>query len=219
MIWPQTPSAARSAVRLHQLGHARVVVEMARDQGGNVDIAAFTDRLAVVERFQHREQARVFLHQSRQRIEVFRPLMARTFRPGVEGAAGGGNSGVHIIRCGLGQMGQQLAGGGGVLGLKTVAHRAHLAVDERAKGAACAVQPSHRLARAFGGGRAVIHGFEDFFDGHGLPPHGMTVGAEYWPVTWCSSWRSISPSREDAPKRNRSGCSQRSPSSSFIRAR
>ena len=52
-------------------------------------------------------------------------------------------------------------------------------------------------------------------------PHasGCRQPAEYRPVTKCSSCRSMSPSRDDAPKRKRSGRSQRLPSSSFIKAR
>ena len=48
--------------------------------------------------------------------------------------------------------------------------------------------------------------------------HRMPVTAEYRPVTKCSSWRSMSASSALAPKRKRSGRSQRSPSSSFISA-
>ena len=55
------PVLGRDAERLavgqlgaHELGHAGVVVEMARDQR-NVDIARLADRLAVIEALQHRE--------------------------------------------------------------------------------------------------------------------------------------------------------------------
>jgi hypothetical protein len=52
-----------------QLRPARVVVEVARDER-DVDVARLADRLAVVERLEHREQARVLLHLARDRVEV-----------------------------------------------------------------------------------------------------------------------------------------------------
>ncbi len=90
------------AVRLSmQLRHAGVVVEMPRDQR-DVDIAAFADRLAVVQRLQHREQARVLLHQPRQGIEVPRPARARPgLRPFRLRRAGGGDGGVDVRLRGL----------------------------------------------------------------------------------------------------------------------
>src|SRR4029077_18029455 len=51
-----------------------VMVEMAGDQR-NIDVAAFTNRLAVVKRFQDGEAARMLLHLTRQRVEKLGTLM------------------------------------------------------------------------------------------------------------------------------------------------
>jgi hypothetical protein len=52
-----------------------VVVEVAGDQR-DVDVARLADRLAVVERLQHGEQAGVLLHLARERVEVARAAVA-----------------------------------------------------------------------------------------------------------------------------------------------
>ena len=46
-----------------------MMVEVAGDQR-NVDVARFADRLAVVDRFQHRKEALALLHVARERIEM-----------------------------------------------------------------------------------------------------------------------------------------------------
>ena len=59
MIWPQTPTGTRSGNSLrHELGPAGVVIEVAGDQR-HVDVARLADRLAVVERLDHGEEAAV----------------------------------------------------------------------------------------------------------------------------------------------------------------
>ena len=63
MIWPTTPTGTWSGnSRSMQLRPAGMMIEVARRQR-HVEIAGFADRLAIVERFQHREQARMALHQ------------------------------------------------------------------------------------------------------------------------------------------------------------
>ena len=51
------------------------MVEVARHQR-HVDVARLADRLAVVERLQHGEEARVLLHEARERVEHLRALEA-----------------------------------------------------------------------------------------------------------------------------------------------
>ena len=94
-----------------ELGEARVVVEMPGDKR-DVDVAAFADRLAVVHRFQHGEQAGVFLDEARQGVEVLRALMRRQARPFRLGAAGGRDGGVDVLCAALRDLGKALAGGG-----------------------------------------------------------------------------------------------------------
>ena len=67
----------------HQLRHARVIVEMT-DRQWDIDVAAFADGFAVVQRFHDRQQTRMFLHQTCNRIEhartgcaILRPLGLR----------------------------------------------------------------------------------------------------------------------------------------------
>ena len=77
MIWPQTPTGAVAReLALDQLGPAGVMVEVAGDQR-DVDVARFADRLAVVQRLQHGEEALVLLHLAGERVEIARALMAR----------------------------------------------------------------------------------------------------------------------------------------------
>jgi hypothetical protein len=99
------------AVPLHQLRQPRVVVEMPLRQR-HVDVPAFADRLAVVEGFQHGEEAGMLLQEPGQRVEVFRAVVAREPRPFREGAGGGPDRGVDILRTALGDLGQRFAGGG-----------------------------------------------------------------------------------------------------------
>ena len=69
MICPPRRPARAGKLRVHQLGPSGVVIEVPCDER-NVDVAALADRLAVVERLHHREQARMLLDQPRQRIEI-----------------------------------------------------------------------------------------------------------------------------------------------------
>ncbi len=148
---------------VHQLRHARVVVEMAVDQR-DIDVAAFADRFAVVERLQHTEKTGMFLHQAGEGVEVFGALMARETRPFRLCAAGGGDGGVDVVLRGLGERGEGLAGGG-VARDETVAGRGHLAVDEMAIAIAAIDEPGQRFGGGFRGG-AVVEAFEDLGDVH-----------------------------------------------------
>ena len=78
MIWPQTPTGAIAGkLALDQLGPAGVVVEVAGDQR-HVDVAGLADRLAVVQRLQHREEALMLLDEAGDGVEMPGALMART---------------------------------------------------------------------------------------------------------------------------------------------
>ena len=60
---------------VQRLRPAGMVDEMT-DRQRHVDVAAFADRLAVVDRFQHREQALVTLHGAADGVEHLRPRIA-----------------------------------------------------------------------------------------------------------------------------------------------
>ena len=132
MIWPQTPKGLGvGQFALHQLGHARVIVEMPLRQR-DVDVTGLADRFAVVERFRaprtggcvsaatvrgHREPLR-----GRDRPAFpFRLGVARSF-----------DCGVHIVWVRLGQLCEEFAIGGLRLS-NTSPAGGQCAVDEVAK--------------------------------------------------------------------------------------
>src|SRR5258708_1523371 len=82
---------------LEQLRPARMVIEMARHQR-NIDVAALTNRLAVVESFENREPARMLLHLPRHRIEVARTRMRTEGLPRSQSTPRGFHRAVYI-RC------------------------------------------------------------------------------------------------------------------------
>ena len=103
--------AAEAGV-LELVGPARVVEEV-RGDDGHVDVARLLDRLAVVDRLQHRELAAALLDDPGDPEEVLGALAAGHPRPdaGV-GAPGGLDGGVDVGLAGLGDLGQHLLGGG-----------------------------------------------------------------------------------------------------------
>ena len=148
---------------LCQLRHACVKIEVALGKG-NVDVAAFADRLAIVERFQNGEQAGVFLQEAGNGVKVLGAAMTAEPFPFRLGLAGGGDGGVDLVLRGLAEVGQGFAIGG-VARLEVLARRGPLAVDILAKGGALVDDPGKRVGGGFRGG-AILHGLEDFLDGH-----------------------------------------------------
>jgi len=135
----------------------------------DVDITAFADRLAVVQSFQNREEAAVLLQQAGNGVEIFGTAMTAQAFPFGLGFARSFDGGIDLVlRC-LRQVGESLAVGG-VLGLEVLAWCGPVTVDEVAKGRALIDNPGQRISCAFGGG-AVIHGFEDLFNGHVSSPY------------------------------------------------
>ena len=154
---------------VHQLRHARMVIEMPLRQR-DVDVARFPNGFAVVQGFQHCEQAGVLLQQTGQRIKVFRTPVTTQFFPLRLGLACGGNGGLHVLRSGLGQCGQRFARGR-VFRQEPVARIGEFAIDEMAEPVTLIDQPSQCLGCGFGGG-AVVHGLENLFDSHMISPLG-----------------------------------------------
>ncbi|MGY3203685.1 hypothetical protein ACVW19_004200 [Streptomyces sp. TE5632] len=95
--------------------------------------AGLPDRLAVVEGFEDGEFAAAFLDDPGDAEEVLRALGARERRPLLEGLAGGLHGAVDVRLTGLGDLGEDLLGGGGD-GLEDLAvgRLGELAVDEQA---------------------------------------------------------------------------------------
>ena len=112
-----------------------MMVEVAGDEG-NVDVARLADRLAVVDRLQHREEALALLHVARQRVEMARPLVARERRPFRLRLARRSDRRVDVGGRALRRAGDPLAG----RGIEHVEERAgpgEPAVDEVAEAASC----------------------------------------------------------------------------------
>ena len=153
----------------HELRPTGMVVEVARHEG-YVEIAGLADRLAVVHRLEHGEQAGVLLDVAGQGVQVTRPAVAAERPPPRLGGARRRHRGIDLDGTALGHARQRFAVGG-AQGFEELGHRgaAEGAVDKRQDFAIAGFQPSHRGVRTLGS-RAVFHGFEDLGDGgfHGL---------------------------------------------------
>ena len=165
----------------HQLRPAGVVVEVARDQR-DVDVARLADRLAVVDRLQHGEQARVLLDLARQRVEIARADVSRRLRSS-RGRRRARRARRHPRRrrvaCATSISGWPLAG----LTLSKYSPPrgiAPLAVDEQAEARRVRVEPLLR-GRGRLGRRAVAHRLEDLANiccaGHRRASHLITLPA------------------------------------------
>ncbi len=133
---------------------------------GDVDVAALTDRFAVVEGFQRGEEAGVFLGEAREGVEDLRAFVDREGGPFRLGSAGGFHRVGDVVGGALGDLGEGLAGGG-VRGREGLTRRGEAAVDEMAEAAVVFGDPGEGLGGGFRGG-AVGHAVEDFLDGHGV---------------------------------------------------
>ena len=161
-----TAHAQGLAVRklfIHQLRHARVVIEMALRQR-DIDITRLADRLAVIQRFQHRKKPGVFLQQPRDGVDVTRPRCATDFLPLALRLSSGCHRGVHIGRRCLREACQYLTSRR-VTAFEFVGRLGECPVDELPKPVTLIYQPRKCFGSTFGGG-AVIHRFEDLFNSH-----------------------------------------------------
>ena len=130
----------------------------------HVNVARLADGFAVVQHFQHRKEAGVFLQQTRNRIEhPGTPVTAQLLPAGLC-LAGRADGVVHIGLAGLAEAGQHLARGR-VLAVETVGGRGKAAVDELAKAAALIDDPCQRLCGGFRG-RAIVHRLENIRHAH-----------------------------------------------------
>jgi hypothetical protein len=144
---------------LLQLRPAGVVIEVARHQR-HVEVARLADRLAVVQRLDHREQARMALHHAGQRVQMACAAMAAECEPaGLRGACRSHRR-IHVLRVALRDAGQALAGGR-LGGLEKCAGRrgGEAPVDEVAEALGMAREPLARIGVALWRG-AVVHGVE-----------------------------------------------------------
>jgi hypothetical protein len=127
---------------VHQLREPCVVVEMA-DREGDINIAGFADRFAVVQRFYHGQKARVFLHETGDSIKDFGAGCA-VFCPFRLGFARGGHSDGNL-GCGAFCDASKLFTCRRVGRCEIIAQRAPFAVDKMARNAATVCQPYERV--------------------------------------------------------------------------
>ena len=154
---------------VERLRPAGMVDEMA-DRQRHVDVAAFADRLAVVERFQHREQALVPLHGAADGVEDLGALVARARAPFRQRLGCRGNRGIDIGVAGVGDLRERLAGRG-IAGVEALAGPGGdpLAADEQRFRKIRGGEPGVGLVAGFRR-RAVVHRGIAFENVHGEPP-------------------------------------------------
>ena len=130
----------------------------------DVEITRFADRLAIVHRLEHRQQARVFLHRAGKGVEVSRATMSTQRLPLRQCSTRGAHGGIDVGITALRNL-RQRGGGCGVVHRERLAMLGERAVDEVPEGAELvAFEPFAHRRIALGGG-AVGHGLEDVGDG------------------------------------------------------
>src|SRR5713226_4449794 len=165
-----THNAARRVSRkfqLEQLGPARVVIKMPSYQG-DIDVTALTNRLAVVQGFENRKPARMFLHLPGQCIEIARTRMRSEGLPRRQSAPRSLHRAVDVCSRSLCHRCEFFARGR-ISGVEIGSRRGRLprAVYEMSEAPSVTVQPCESLARILRC-RAVFHGHEFFDDAHAL---------------------------------------------------
>src|SRR5262249_55497380 len=146
---------------------AGVMIEVSRDQR-DIDIAALADGLAIVQRLQNREAARVLLYLAREGVEIARPGVRADLLPMRKRFAGSADSSVYVLCVALGDAGELLAGRG-IVGVEIFAGhgRYPLAADEVPEAALVTVEPGECLLGVLEG-CSVFHGGEFGGDAHQL---------------------------------------------------
>ena len=142
-----------------------MVIKMPRYQR-DIDVAAFANRLAIVECFEHREPARMFLHLPGQRIQITRTRMWSEGLPRRQGSARGLHRAIHVCHGSLRHCSEFFASGR-ICGVEIGACHGCLpcAVNEMSEAAVVTIQPCKSLARVFWRG-AVLHGHKFFDNAH-----------------------------------------------------
>jgi hypothetical protein len=143
---------------VEKLRPAGVMVEVAGDER-DVEVARLADGLAVVHRFQHGQQARVALHDARERVEVPRAAVAAECLPCGKGLSCRPDRRVDVLLGALGDVGDALPRCR-VHHLERRRRLRPLAVDEVAEAAVVLVEPLLCRLRRLGSG-TVLHGIED----------------------------------------------------------
>src|SRR3954468_412441 len=135
----------------------------------HVDIAGLANRLSVVERFEHGEEAVMFLYRTGERVQIAGPAVAADSPPLRLGLPRGAYRAVYVRGTRLGEPSQRLSCRGieRLEGLGS--RRCPLAGDEQPKGPAVLLQPGLGRCRRFWS-RPVGHRMEDLRNGCHVPP-------------------------------------------------
>src|SRR5271166_403104 len=125
---------------------------MARDQW-NVDVATFSDGLAVVHGFENGEKSRMLLYQTRECVKISRTAMRSEGAPFWRGGARRANRRVDVSNIAL-RNGSQLFAVRGIERVEKVAARGRVPrpADEVSKTPAVAFQPRSGFFGIFQGG-------------------------------------------------------------------
>ncbi len=150
---------------MEQLRPARVMIKMPRYQR-YINVAAFPDGLAVVQRFQHRQAPRIFLHLPRQRIQIFCALVTREFLPATQRCTCRLHRRVYVRDAALRHVGKFFSGCR-ITGLEIFSfqRRAPLAGNKMSESPLAGVQPQQGFLGIFRR-RPVFHCSEFFDDAH-----------------------------------------------------
>src|SRR5579862_3521816 len=142
-----------------------MMIEVTGDKG-NIDVPAFTDRLAVIDRFQHSQPARMSLNRPRHRIKKTRSRMRSKRLPFGERGTRSLDSGVYIRRGAL-RYSRNFFAGRGIDGVEISCRRwfAPFAINKMAETPPVAIQPGQRLFWIFSR-RPVFHAYEFFCNAH-----------------------------------------------------
>src|SRR6185312_16489110 len=140
---------------------ARMMIEMPGGKG-NVDVARFADRLAVVDRLKNRKKALPLLHMARERIEMLRPLEARERRPFGQRLPRRGDRGADVLGGALRDARDAFAARR-IEDVEQFAGLRETAVDEMPEAAFVLLEPGSDMLAAFRSG-PVVHRAQDVLD-------------------------------------------------------
>jgi len=139
------------------------MIEMSCNQR-DVDVARLADGLAIVHSLEHGEQARMFLEQAREGVEITGSAMPAQRLPFRKRLARRAHRGIHVGRASLRNPGER-PGGSWIDGLEILVFLGlhPVIVDEQLKLTVMLLEPFQSTGRAFGS-RSVLQGLEDLGD-------------------------------------------------------
>src|SRR6266516_4486733 len=154
--------------RGHELRPTGVIVEVTRHER-DIDVARLADRLAIVERLQDGEQARMLLYLARQGVEVACAHVPRRRAPLLEGGAGYRDGGIHIGAVGRGNLCQDLASRGIDAVEILAAGRPHPPIRDKQVEGLMLLEPRQRCRGRLWRG-TVVHRLKYIHDAHLVTP-------------------------------------------------